>query len=81
LLSPTKGSKVPRYYFHTRRGQVTALDHAGIDLADLEEAVREAERRGRAIASADALNGHSLTSLVIVVADEQWSPVFEVPVV
>ena len=71
---------MPRYYFHVRRGQTTVLDHDGMDLADLEEAAGEAARRGRGIAKADALNGHSPTSLVIVVADEQWSPVFEVAV-
>jgi hypothetical protein len=56
------------------------LDHDGLDLADVQEAAREAGRRGCEIASADALNGYASRSLVIVVADEQWSPVFEVPV-
>lgn len=51
------------------------LDHDGVDLAD----VQEAARRGRVIASADALKGNAPQSIVIVVADEQWSPIFEVP--
>ena len=25
---------MPRYYFHVRRGQITVLDHEGIELAD-----------------------------------------------
>ena len=75
----TRVSEVPRYYFHIRRGRVTVLDRDGIDLADDQEAAREAARRGREIAKADALNGDQPTSLAIVVADE-WSTVVEVPV-
>jgi hypothetical protein len=71
---------VPRYYFHTRQGRATMLDHDGLDLADLQEAVREAKRRASAIASTDTLNGYPSRSLVIVVADEQGSTVFEAPV-
>ncbi len=71
---------MPRYYFHVRRGQATMLDHNGVDLSDAQEAEAEAARRGREIARADALNGNSPASLVIVVADE-WSTVVEVPVV
>jgi hypothetical protein len=56
------------------------LDHDGMDLADVREAAAEAAWRGREIATADALKGNPPTSLVIVVADEQWSPAFEVPV-
>jgi hypothetical protein len=56
------------------------LDHDGLDLADLQEAVREATRRGHALASADSLNGYQSRNLVIVVADEQGSTVFEAPV-
>jgi hypothetical protein len=56
------------------------LDHDGLDLANLQEAVREATRRGHAIASADLLNGYPSRNLVIVVADEQGSTVLEVPV-
>jgi len=55
------------------------LDHDGVDLADVQEAAMEAARRGREIASADALKGNAPQSIVIVVADEQWSPIFEVP--
>jgi hypothetical protein len=53
------------------------LDHDGLDLADLQVAVREAARRGRAMAS-EPLDGYPSRNLVIVVADEQGSTVFEV---
>lgn len=46
---------MPRYYFHIRRGRATVLDRDGVDLADVEEAAAEAARRGREIASADAV--------------------------
>jgi hypothetical protein len=36
---------MPRYYFLLRRGQVTELDEAGIELGDLVEAAEEAARR------------------------------------
>jgi hypothetical protein len=56
------------------------LDHDGMHLVELRDAVAEAARRGREIAWAGALKGNLPASVVIVVADEQWSPVFEVPV-
>jgi len=45
------------------------LDRDGVDLADVEEAAAEAARRGREMAPADA----------VVIADETWSPMFEIP--
>jgi hypothetical protein len=66
---------MPRYYFHVRRGQVTTLDHDGAELADINEAAREAARRGREIVARDALQG----IVVIVVTDDQWRPLVEVP--
>ena len=56
------------------------LDHDGVDLTDLQEAVREAARRGHEIASADRLSGYPSKNLVIVIADDQGTTVFEVPV-
>jgi hypothetical protein len=55
-------SEVPRYYFHIRRGRATILDHEGTDLANDQEAAREARRLGREIAKAHGLNGYPLTS-------------------
>jgi hypothetical protein len=78
---PDRGelSKLPRYYFHLKRGQVTILDQVGVELTDLEEAVKEAARRGRQIAKRGAAHGGVPTGAVVVVADEQWQPVLEVP--
>jgi hypothetical protein len=72
---------VRHYYFHIKRGRAILLDHDGIDATDDQEAAMEAARRGREIAKADALKGNPPTSLAIVVADEQWSTIVEVPVV
>ena len=44
-----------RYFFHFKRGQMTILDQEGVDLAGITEAAEEAARRGRAIATRDAL--------------------------
>jgi|SRR5262245_12915708 len=49
-------SDVPRYYFHSPCA--VSRPRSILDLVDLEQAMSEAERRDRAIASADALNGH-----------------------
>lgn len=67
-----------RFYFHIRHGQVTVLDHEGVEFADAYEAVREATRRKRQIARASALKG--VFPLVhVFVVDEEWQPVSGVP--
>ena len=68
-----------RYFFHLRRGQVTVLDQDGNELANLEDAAKEAGNRAQEIASKDALNGAAANSRVITIADEQWRPVMEMP--
>jgi hypothetical protein len=35
---------MPRFFFHIRRGQVTCLDHEGVEFRNLAEASREARR-------------------------------------
>ena len=62
---------MPRYYFHVRRGQMTIVDQDGIELADNVEAVQEAERRRREIATDEAG--------VIIVEDEQEDRIAELP--
>jgi hypothetical protein len=60
---------MPRYFFHVKRGRVTVLDQEGAELADIDEAAKEAARRGRGIIPpSDAL----------IVANDQWQPLFEV---
>jgi hypothetical protein len=68
---------MPRYFFHLRRGQVTVLDQAGIELANIEDAAKEAGNRAQEIAAKDALNGAAANSRLIAIADEQWRPVME----
>jgi hypothetical protein len=70
---------MPRFYFHVKRGRVIVLDHDGLELANAEAAAKEAALRGRKIAAAEALRGAAPTGMAIVVADERWWPVFEVP--
>jgi hypothetical protein len=72
--------EMPRYFFHVRRGRVTVLDQEGVELADIEEAAKEALRRGREIAAKNAAQGIDAPNGAIVVANEHWSPMFEVPI-
>ena len=69
----TKGGsyRMPRYYFHVRHGQMTVVDQDGIELADNVEAVQEAERRRREIATDEAG--------MIIVEDEQEDRIAELP--
>ena len=67
-----------RFYFHLKHGQVTVLDHEGVEFDDEREAAKEAARRGGEIATQSALKGVS-SSGVILVVDEQWQPVCGVP--
>ncbi len=69
---------MPRYYFHVKRGRATVLDREGVELADIAEAAKEAERRGREIAVRDALSAVPPSAGVIVI-DEGWRTVLELP--
>ena len=51
---------MPRYYFHVRRGQLTVLDHEGIELADSVDAEAEAAERAQQLANGEAMNGASM---------------------
>jgi hypothetical protein len=75
----SRESSMSHYFFHLKRGQVTVLDQVGIELADVKEAAREATRRGRDIAAQDAAQGIAARAGAIVVANQHWSPIFEVP--
>jgi hypothetical protein len=65
--------EMPRYYFHFKRGQVTLMDHDGLELADVDDAVHEAVRRARQIA------GQTNLFLGSIVVDDEWRTLFEVP--
>jgi len=70
---------MPRYYFHVRRGQLSVIDREGMELANDAEAAREAGRRGRMIATNQALRGIPTRGGLIIV-DDQWdNGVLELP--
>jgi hypothetical protein len=72
-------SFVPRYYFHVRRGQCTVIDHEGMELANETEAALKAARRGREIATSDALKGIATGGGLIIVDDEWDNSVVDIP--
>ncbi len=65
---------MPRYYFHVKRGQLTVLDHEGVELLDLAEAEQEALRRGREIVARDGPKDR----VSMIVADDNWRTLYEV---
>jgi hypothetical protein len=71
---------MPRYYFHVRRGQLTVLDHQGLELADSVDAEAEAADRAQQFANGAAMNGASMNKASasraggIIVADDNWQP-------
>jgi hypothetical protein len=69
---------MPRYYFHVRRGQITVLDHGGIELADTAGAEVEGAERAQQIANGASLKGASASGRIIV-ADDNWDTLFEFP--
>ena len=72
------------YYFHVRRGQITLLDHKGIELADTVDAKVEAAQRAKQVLSGEAMEGASMNEASatrggIIVADDNWQTLFELP--
>jgi hypothetical protein len=78
--APNSISEMPRYFFHLKRGQVTILDHESVALPDIDEAGKEAARRGREIARRGAPYGGVPRGAVVIVADEQLGQVLQVPI-
>jgi hypothetical protein len=70
---------MPRNFFHFKRGQVTLLDQEGVELANIEQAVKEAARRAQKIVSKDVQQGISANGRTMIVADEGWLTVAESP--
>ena len=68
-----------RYYFHVRRGPLTAIDGEGMELANDAEAAREAARRGLMIATSQALRGISSQGGLIIVGDQWDNNLLELP--
>ncbi len=81
---------IPHYYFHVRRGQITVLDHEGIVLADAAHAKAEAAQRAEKVVNGEAMNGALMNGAssmneasarrgAIIVADDKWETLFELP--
>ena len=70
---------MPRYYFHLRHGQLTVIDQEGMELAGDIEAAQEAARRGRKIATSEALRAIPTQGGLIIIEDEWEGRVFELP--
>ena len=70
---------MPHYYFHVRRGQMTVLDHEGIELADTTDAKVEGAQRAQRIVNGEPMNGASASRRGIIVADDNWDALFEFP--
>ena len=61
---------MPRYFFHIRWGQASILDRQGIELANIDEAVKEAVQRGRDIAALDVGKDVAASGGVIIIDAE-----------
>jgi hypothetical protein len=68
---------MPHYYFHVRRGQITLLDHEGLELADTVDAEVKAAERAQQIVNGASLNEASARRGGIIVADDNWQTLFE----
>jgi uncharacterized protein DUF6894 len=79
ILVPAGGFEMPRYFFHVKRGQVTVLDQQGIELENSAQVEEEAIRRTQQCLADDVWNGTPVSRGMIVVADENWRWLFELP--
>jgi hypothetical protein len=68
---------MPHYYFHVKCGQMTILDHEGIELAGTADA--EAEAAWRALQVMRPMNKVPASLGMIIVADNNWDTLFEFP--
>jgi hypothetical protein len=65
-----------RYYFHIKLGQVTVLDHEGLELPDLADAIREATRRAQVILANEGRARIAGDSAIVI--QDDWDTVMEV---
>ncbi len=71
---------MPHYYFHVRRGQMTVLDHGGIELADTTAAKVEGAQRAQGLVNGEPMNGASaIRRSIVIFADDNWDALFEFP--
>ena len=67
-----------RYFFHVKRGQVTVRDQDGVECPSLEFAAKEATRRAQELASKTCAQDDG-DSRMIIVADNEWRTMIELP--
>jgi hypothetical protein len=79
VLVPAGGFEMPQYFFHVKRGQVTVLDQEGIELANSAQAEEEAVRRAQQCLTDHAGNGRPVSRGIVIVADDNWHRLFELP--
>jgi len=70
---------MPRYFFHVKRGQVTVLDQNGVELGGQEEAEEEGKRRVQEILTESNHKGGTANKGTVIIADEEWRAVLELP--
>jgi hypothetical protein len=70
--------RMPRYFFHIRRGRAVSIDKVGVELTNLAEAIEEAGKRGLQIAAREALSAVAPEPGMIII-DEDWRTVLELP--
>jgi hypothetical protein len=61
---------MPRFFFHVREGAEMSADREGQELADAQEARREAVSSGREMLGEQLLHGGAIDGRQIVIADE-----------
>lgn len=71
--------RMPRYFFHVKRGQVTVLDQNGVELGGQEEAEEEGKRRVQEILTGSNHKGGTANKGAVIIADEEWHTVLELP--
>ena len=71
--------RMPRYFFHVKRGQMTVLDQIGIELGGQQEAQEQARRRLQEILTESDHKERPGTRGAVIVADEDWQTVMELP--
>ena len=62
---------MPRYFFHVREGGTLHRDSEGQELADAQQARREAVSAGREILGERLLHGGALDGRIIEITDEK----------
>ena len=65
--------------FMLKRGQMTVLDQNGIELGGQQEAEEEGERRLQQILTESDANGGVANRGAVIIADEEWCTVLELP--